>query len=84
MEHVRFELDTEVNALYIYFREIGPGEVYRTVELQQGVNLDIDAEGYILGLEFVNADDFSRFLAEHGGKLDIPDRAEDLKGFAFT
>lgn len=84
MEHVRFELDTEVNALYIYFREISPGEVDRTVELQQGVNLDIDAEGRILGLEFVNADDFSKFLAGHGGRLDIPDKVEDLKGFALT
>lgn len=78
---MRFELDTEVNALYIYFREIGPGEVDRTVELEGGVNLDIDAEERTLGLEFVDADDLRRFPAEHGGELDIPDKAEDLKGF---
>jgi uncharacterized protein YuzE len=81
---MRFELDSEVNALYIYFRDIGPGEVARTVELEDGVNLDIDSEGRIRGLEFVDADDFPGFLAEHGGELDIPERAEDLKGFSLA
>jgi uncharacterized protein YuzE len=79
---MRFELDTEVNALYIYFREIPAGSVARTIELQEGINLDVDAEGRILGLEFVDADDFHRYLAEHGGTLDIPERIEDLKGLA--
>lgn len=81
---MRFELDTEVNALYIYFREIGPGGVARTVELEEGVNLDIDEEGRTLGLEFVDAGDFHRFLEDHGGELDIPERAEDLKGFSLA
>lgn len=81
---MRFELDTEVNALYIYFREIDPGEVDRTVALEEGVNLDIDAEGRTLGLEFVDADDLRRFLAEHGGEPDIPDKVEDLKGFSLA
>lgn len=81
---MRFELDTEVNALYIYFREIGPGEVDRVVELEEDVNLDIDSAGRILGLEFVDADDFHKFLSEHGGELDIPERAEDLKGFRLA
>lgn len=81
---MRFELDTEVNALYIYFREIDPGEVDRTVALEEGVNLDIDAEGRTLGLEFVDADDLRRFLAEHDGELDIPDKVEDLKGFSLA
>lgn len=81
---MRFELDTEVNSFYIYFREIGSGEVNRTVELEEGVNLDIDAHGRILGLEFVDAEDFGSFLAEHGGSLDIPGRVEDLKGFSLA
>jgi uncharacterized protein YuzE len=89
---MRFELDTEVNALYISLREIPESEsgtVARTVELgtgacQEGVNLDIDSEGRILGLEFVNADDFGRFLAAHGGDLDLPERAENLEGFSIA
>ena len=81
---MRFELDTEVNALYIYCQEIDPGEVARTAELEEGVNVDIDSAGRILGLEFVDADDFHKFLSKHGGELDIPERAEDLKGFRLA
>lgn len=84
MTQMRFELDSEVNALYIYLREIPDGAVARTVELEEGVNLDIDAAGRILGLEFVDADDFGKFLADHGGGLDIPERAEDLEGFSVA
>jgi uncharacterized protein YuzE len=77
---MRFELDTEVNALYIYFREILPGGVARTIELEEGINLDVDAEDRILGMEFVEAGDFYTYLEAHGGALDIPERVEDLKG----
>jgi uncharacterized protein YuzE len=79
---MRFELDTEVNALYIYFRSeaILPGGVDRTIELEEGINLDVDAEDRILGMEFVEAGDLYTYLEAHGGELDIPERIEDLKG----
>lgn len=35
-------------------------------------------------MEFVDADDFPKFLAENGGELDVPERAEDLKGFSLA
>lgn len=75
---MRFELDTEVNALYIYFRDIPAGGVARTIELEDGVNLDVDDQGRTLGLEFVEADDFHRFLEDRGGHLDIPEYGADL------
>ncbi len=81
---MRLELDSEVNALYIYFREIPDGAVTQTVELEEGVNLDIDSRGRILGLKFVDADDLPKFLAQNGGELDIPEQAEDLKGFSLV
>jgi uncharacterized protein YuzE len=81
---MRFEYDSEVNALYIYFREIKPGGVARTIELEEGVNLDVDPGGLVLGIEFVDADDFPRFIERRGGGLDIPERAEDLKGFSLA
>lgn len=59
---MRFEHDKEVNALYIYIREIPAGGVARTIELDEGVNLDVDAEEKVLGMEFVEADDFYRYL----------------------
>lgn len=81
---VRFELDTEVGALYIYFRSeaIPAGGVARTIELEKGVNLDVGRDGRTLGLEFVDASDFYRFIDSHGGEIDIPDRARDIKGLS--
>lgn len=52
--------DLTVNALYIYFREAPSSAVTRTVKLEEGVNLDVDSTGRILGLEFVDADDFPK------------------------
>lgn len=77
---MRFEFDREVNALYIYLRgeSIPAGGVARTIELAEGVNLDVDKEGRTLGLEFVDLEDFRRFLEDHDGVIDIPERAEDL------
>lgn len=69
---MRFEYDGEVNALYIYFREVSPGGVARTIELEEGVNLDVDEKGRTLGLELVDADQLPRFIERHG-RLDIPE-----------
>ncbi len=75
---MKIELDTEANALYLYIRdEIRPGEAVRTLEIEEGVNLDLDAANRPLGLEFVYAGDFQDFLRRHGGRLEIPDVVED-------
>lgn len=82
---MRFKLDTEVNALYIYLRgEIPDGGVARTIEIQDGVNLDVDSEGYILGLEFIEASDFPDFLKRRDGSMDIPERIEDFKDLSVA
>ena len=57
--HVRY--DPEADAAYIYFvSEIGAGGAARTVPVEGGddpwlVNLDVDSEGRILGLEVLDA-----------------------------
>jgi uncharacterized protein YuzE len=81
---LRFELDTEVNALYIYLRDIPAGGVAKTVEIQEGVNLDLDDQGRTLGIEFVDLEDFRRFLEDRGGVVDIPERAEDIPGLSIV
>jgi uncharacterized protein YuzE len=69
MEHKpQFRLDPDVNALYIRF---SAGEVSRTLELEEFVYVDIDAQGEAVGVEFVNADDFMPFLRRHHGHVDI-------------
>lgn len=49
---MRIEYDREVDALYIRIQE---KEVSQTKELEEGVNLDIDNEGKIIGLEIIGA-----------------------------
>lgn len=75
---MRFEYDEEVNALYIYVREIPAGAVARQVELQEGVYLDADEDGRTFGIEFLDLDNFRDWLTRHGGRVEIPERVEDL------
>ena len=46
------EYDKEVDALYIRIQEV---KVARTEELEEGINLDFDAYGKLIGLEILNA-----------------------------
>ena len=68
---MRIELDSAVNALYL---RLATGRIERTVELTQDVYLDVDRDGRVLGVEFVNADDFLPLVRRQEGQLEIPDR----------
>ena len=49
---MKIEYDKEVDALYIRIQE---KYVARTHEVSEGVNLDFDAEGQLIGLELLDA-----------------------------
>jgi uncharacterized protein YuzE len=49
---MKIEYDREVDALYIRIQE---KEVSHTKEVEEGVNLDFDEEGKIIGLEIIGA-----------------------------
>jgi len=49
---MKIEYDREVDALYIRIQE---KEVVRTQEVSDGVNLDFDVEGRLIGLEVLGA-----------------------------
>ncbi len=49
---MKIEYDREVDALYIRIQE---KEVSRTKEIEEGINLDMDDEGKIIGLEIIGA-----------------------------
>lgn len=49
---MKIEYDKEVDALYI---RIQKKKVARTREIEDGVNLDIDSDGKIIGLEIIGA-----------------------------
>jgi uncharacterized protein YuzE len=51
---MRIEYDKEVDALYVRLQE---KYVARTVEVEEGLNLDLDENGKLIGLEVLDATD---------------------------
>jgi len=49
---MKIEYDREVDALYIRIQEKA---VSRTKEIEEGINLDIDEDNKIIGLEIIGA-----------------------------
>ncbi|HHT9115785.1 MAG: DUF2283 domain-containing protein [Planctomycetes bacterium] len=49
---MKIEYDKEVDAIYIRIQE---KEVAHTKEIEEGINLDLDNEGKIIGLEIIGA-----------------------------
>ena len=49
---MKIEYDKEVDAIYIRIQE---KKVAHTKEIEEGINLDIDNEGKIIGLEIIGA-----------------------------
>jgi uncharacterized protein YuzE len=49
---MKIEYDKEVDALYVRLQE---KYVARTIEIEEGLNLDIDDEGKLIGLEVLDA-----------------------------
>lgn len=63
-----------VNALYIRFR---PGEIEVSAPLDgTPLVVDVDAKGHPVGLEFLDATGFMDFLAQQGGRLEIPEQLD--------
>ncbi len=69
--------DGEANAAYIYFAPVAAGQVAETFELTDALNLDVDEQGTVLGLEILNATSFfADLLSVFGGKLELPERID--------
>ena len=49
---MKIEYDKEVDALYVRLQE---KHVARTVEIEEGLNLDLDENGKLIGLEVLDA-----------------------------
>lgn len=66
---MKIERDKEHDLLYIELRE---GEVEETIDIAEGAHLDVDAEGFVLGVEFLALEAFENYVEEHGGQLNLP------------
>ena len=52
---MKITFDKEADAAYIYFKEIGEGEVSQTICLNDSINVDLDKDGRTLGIEILDA-----------------------------
>ena len=52
---MKITFDKEADAAYIYFKDISPGEVNKTISLNESVNIDLDVQGKTLGIEIIDA-----------------------------
>ena len=51
---MRIEYDAEADALYVQFKEVRPDD---NVDVEEGVTVDLDDEGHIVGIEILDAAD---------------------------
>lgn len=72
----RFEHDSESGAFYIRVRD---GEYHETIPLVEpgfGAGVDVDAEGNVLGFEFLSFEDYEELVERACGSLEVPERLE--------
>lgn len=62
---MKIEYDSEVDALYIELRDVY-GD--RNIDIEEGVSVDLDADGHIVGLEIPDA---SERLKESLSRLEL-------------
>ena len=51
---MRIEYDAEADALYVQFKEVRPDD---NVDVEEGVTIDLDEGGHLVGLEILDATD---------------------------
>ena len=49
---MKIEYDREIDAVYIYLQQ---KEVTKTLEITEGVNIDLDEKGKLIGIEIIDA-----------------------------
>ena len=71
---MKLRYDPESGALYVRVRE---GAIEETVQHADGVYLDIDAEGHVLGAEFLTLKELAETITAEGGRWELPERIEN-------
>jgi uncharacterized protein YuzE len=71
---VKLRFDPESGALYARVRE---GAIEETVQHADGVYLDVDAGGRVLGAEFLTLKELADAIAAEGGRWELPERIDD-------
>lgn len=78
MQKPYVEFDTEIDSYYIY---VSDEPVYKTKAISQYINLDIDEEGFIVGIEALDLGvklPFQKFSQEYAMSLEQQNKIKDL------
>lgn len=78
MQKPYVEFDTEIDSYYIYVTD---EPVYKTKSISQYINLDINEEGYIVGIEVLDLGvklPFQKFSQEYAMNSELQNRIKEL------
>lgn len=70
---MNIKIDPETGVLYLRLKGLDgvAGLVEETKEVEEGVYLDLDAEGKPVGMEFLSMEDFEAFLRKYPEGIEI-------------
>jgi uncharacterized protein YuzE len=71
---LRLKYDSDAEALYLTLRE---GLAAETIEIEESVYVDLDADERPIGIEFLNPGDLVGFLTRRGGEFVLPERVTE-------
>ncbi len=71
---MKLRYDPESGALYVRVKE---GAIEETVQHADGVYLDIDAKGRVIGAEFLTLKELADTITAEGGGWELPERIEN-------
>jgi uncharacterized protein YuzE len=63
---MKIEYSKDADALYVYFREM---DVAKTREIEEGVLVDLDAKGHLIGIEILDVS--KRLTPQELGNVNI-------------
>ena len=75
---MKLRYDPESGALYMRLAE---GTIAETVQHADGVYLDIDAKGRVLGAEFLTLKELAETVTAEGGKWELPEIIQDSDAY---
>lgn len=89
---MRFKKDRTTGSLYLRYREgvihdpdrPPEGLVEETLEIGEGVYVDLDKDGYVIGVEILSLGELGDFLDKHPEGIEIPDRIENPAHFHLS
>ena len=71
---MKLRYDPESGALYMRVKE---GAIEESVQHADGVYLDVDAGGRVIGAEFLTLNELGEAITVEGGSWELPERIEE-------